>query len=273
MNVRSDEGGTLPVSRENISLPRIPVLNYHHVHCGEESFFRVTPDVLRTQMELLLAEGYVPIYPDQLIALKSSTGVKAKYVLVSFDDGYENFLLHAWPILKELKIAATIFIISDYIGGWNDWDCIRVSKHRHLNLDQLKALRDGGVAFGSHSRSHRLLVLRTNASLKAELRESQAALEELLDVKIRTLAYPGGHTNRRVCEATARYYDLGFATDADLSGSFCDPYRIPRFDPSFHQDPDSFRQALQAHAGKALDKPTRIISQTLQRLIGKRKGL
>jgi peptidoglycan/xylan/chitin deacetylase (PgdA/CDA1 family) len=224
-------------------------------------------------MELLLAEGYVPIYPDQLIALKSAIQVKEKYVLVSFDDGYEDFLLHAWPILKELGIAATIFVISDYIGGWNKWDSIRVSKHRHLSLDQLKKLRDEGVAFGSHSCSHRLLILRTNSTLNAELRESQLALEELLDVKIRTLAYPGGHTNRRVCEATKRYYDLGFATDADLSGLFCDPYRIPRFDPSFHQDPDSFRQALQAHAGNAADKPARMFSQTLQRLIGKWKGV
>jgi peptidoglycan/xylan/chitin deacetylase (PgdA/CDA1 family) len=257
----------------DLSLPRIPVLNYHHVHWGEESFFRVTPTVLRTQMELLLAENYVPIYPAQLIALKGVTEVAPKYVLVSFDDGYEDFLLYAWPVLKELGIATTMFIISDYIGGWNNWDPIRAGRQRHLSLEQLKALKGEGVAFGSHSRSHAALVWLTNSALIAELRESQSALEELLDMRIRTFAYPGGHANRRVCEMTGRYYDLGFATSVRLSGSFCDPYRIPRLDPSFHQDLDAFRREMQAHAGNARDRQAGVVSRTFQRLIGKRKGV
>ena len=258
---------------KDLSLPRIPVLNYHHVHWGEESFFRVTPTVLRAQMELLLAEDYVSIYPTQLVALKGVTEVAAKYVLVSFDDGYEDFLLYAWPVLKELGIATTMFIISDYVGGWNNWDPIRAARQRHLSLEQLKTLKDEGVAFGSHSRSHPALVGLTNAALIAELCESQCALEELLNMKIRTLAYPGGHTNRRVCEMTRRYYDLGFATSVNLSGSFCDPYRIPRLDPSFHQDLDAFRRELHVHAGNAGDRPAGMVSQTVQRLIGKRKGV
>ena len=64
---------------------------------------------------------------------------------------------------------------------------------------------------------------------------------------IRTFAYPGGHVDRRVRDATALYYDLGFATTVETGADRHDPLRIPRFDPTFYQDPDAFQRELRAH--------------------------
>jgi peptidoglycan/xylan/chitin deacetylase (PgdA/CDA1 family) len=236
-------------------VPRMPVLSYHHVHDGEDSFFRAMPQTLRAQLELLLAEGYVPISTEQLIGLKGAPSPSTPTVVVTFDDGYEDFLLHAWPILEALAIPATLFVVADHIGGWNDWDSIRWARHRHLDLDQLTALRAEGVTIGSHSCSHRLLAYLDDAALDSELGESQRVLQERLGAPVRTFAYPGGHVDPRVRVATARYYDLGFATTTDSSQATSDPYLIPRFDPCFYGDLDKFRRELQARSGIAGGEP------------------
>lgn len=236
---------------DRATLPRIPVLNYHHVHDEAEPFFRVTPAVLRQQLEQLLSEGYRPISPDQLGDLKGASALDERSVLVSFDDAYEDFLLYAWPVLREFQVPTTLFVVADHIGGWNDWDPLRPSRRRHLTLDQLKRLRDEGVTIGCHSRSHRPLVMLDDADLLTELRDSQRRLETELAVRVRAFAYPGGHVDRRVRDATELYYDLGFATTVDAHGWWCDPFLIPRFDPTFFQDPAAFRRELQAHCGAA----------------------
>ena len=230
-------------------LPQIPVVNYHHVHDGPDDFFRAHPELLRAQMELLLEEGYVPTTPQRLIELKGHATWDTRYAMVSFDDAYEDFLLFAWPILKELGIPATLFVIVDAIGGVNTWDDIRQDEHRHLDLDQLRQLCAEGVVVGSHTRSHRPLIVLDDRELEDEIRGSRHDLEDLLGAAVPTLAYPGGAVDRRVCRATRRVYDLGFATDSDASGATCDPYLIARFDPCFFADPRDFRRQLTRHDG------------------------
>ncbi|MDQ3927741.1 MAG: polysaccharide deacetylase family protein [Chloroflexota bacterium] len=229
--------------------PQFPVLHYHHVHNDEESFFRVTTEVLRSQLELLLAEGYTPLHPSRLTELKGGPRLGERYVLVTVDDAYENFLTHAWPVLKSLQIPTLLFVVSDYIGGWNDWDGIRLSRHRHLDLDQLRLLQEEGVVIGSHSRTHPILPLLDDDALLNEIQGSRVILEELLGRPVNTFAYPGGHVDRRIWELTSRHYDLAFATDSEHTGPFCDPFAIPRLDPSFFWDPADFKAELAAHTG------------------------
>jgi peptidoglycan/xylan/chitin deacetylase (PgdA/CDA1 family) len=201
-------------------------------------------------MELLLTDGYLLVRPDQLIDLKGAPVAADRYALVTFDDGYEDFFHCAWPVLRELQIPVTLFIISDYVAGWNDWDPIRASRCRHLDLDQLRALQAEGVSFGSHSRTHRpLSFLLRRAALLSEIQGSKHKLEDIFGVPIRTMAYPGGHVSRRVRNLTARHYELGFATHLGAKGRFGDPYLIPRFDPSFCSEIDDFRRELQVYSG------------------------
>jgi peptidoglycan/xylan/chitin deacetylase (PgdA/CDA1 family) len=46
-------------------------------------------------------------------------------LVITFDDGHEDFYLNAWPILKRLNIPATLFITTDFINNthwlWPDY--------------------------------------------------------------------------------------------------------------------------------------------------------
>ena len=234
--------------RKRAVVPQIPVLGYHHVHDGADDFFRTSPALFRQQMEMLIDEGYTPIGPDRLLELASATADR-RYVMVTFDDAYTDFVDYAWPILQALRIPATLFVISDAIGGWNDWDTIRWAPHRHLDADALRRLHAQGVHIGSHSRTHRPLIRLWGSRLSGELHGSQHALQEIIGVPVRTFAYPGGSESWHVRRATRSVYDLAFATNADCRGATCDRYRIPRFDPCFCGDRNVYRRTLQAHCG------------------------
>ena len=229
---------------KNLKIPRIPVLNYHHVHDGEP-YFRVTPSTLRSQMEWLLSQDYITIHPHRLIKLKNTASITEKFILVTFDDGYLDFSQNAWPILREMGIPTTLFLISNYIGGWNDWDRPCPSKYRHMDIHQLKVLQDQGLVLGSHSCSHRQLTSLDREELLVEIRDSKLVLEGIFNTKISTFAYPGGHVNQAVRDAVAQYYDLGFTVYIEAHGSTCDPYMIERFDPSFCRDLEEFSTYLQ----------------------------
>jgi peptidoglycan/xylan/chitin deacetylase (PgdA/CDA1 family) len=205
-------------------MDRLTVLNYHHVHDGPDAFFRITPARLEAQLRALLQAGFTPVALGDL-----DDSLPERPLLVTFDDGYEDFFIHAWPILRALRVPATVFVISGAIGRSNDWDDASPARHRHLSREQLTQLVREGVTVGSHSATHANLTQLDDAALEAEIAHSQQALQGLLGIPVRAFAYPGGHRDRRVKTAVARHYDLGFGTD----GTPDDRYDVPRFDPSF----------------------------------------
>jgi peptidoglycan/xylan/chitin deacetylase (PgdA/CDA1 family) len=218
----------------------IQVLNYHHVHDGPDPSFRVTPAQFQAQMGCLQEEGIRVLDLDQLLQMVNGERPVEKAVLITFDDGYEDFL-NAWPILKAMNMPCVLFLISDFLGGWNRWDPLRKTRHKHLSRAQLQALRDDGVHFGSHSRTHPALTRLNPRRLWREVRGSRQALEETLGVSVPVFAYPGGHVNRLVQTLTAWTYDAGFATDEKTGASPGQPYRIPRLEASLCGSLDAFR--------------------------------
>ena len=106
----------------------VPVLNYHQVNSEENDMLSVPVEEFEAQMAYLEESGYTTITPDQLRDfLTDGTPLPEKPVLITFDDGYKDNYTNAFPILKKHHMTATIFLVTDYIGRFEQWMRLTVS--------------------------------------------------------------------------------------------------------------------------------------------------
>ena len=105
--------------------PPFPILIYHRVNPWPSSFaIDVTPpDRFRRQMEHL-ARRYRVLPLEELWRRTQEGSLPPRCVAVTFDDGYADNHEFALPILRELGIPATVFVVTGCIGTgvipWHD---------------------------------------------------------------------------------------------------------------------------------------------------------
>lgn len=102
----------------------LQILVYHRVNDDCDPFFPATPvAVFRRQMEYLASCCAVCPLEDAVYRMKRQD-LPDNAVAVTFDDGYRDNYLQAFPLLKEFSIPATIFLATDAIGSgkllWHD---------------------------------------------------------------------------------------------------------------------------------------------------------
>lgn len=117
-----------------LSKERLTVLNYHRINdAAKPGFSGFAPNVSATvglfadQLDYLLRRGFNFISQAELISwLDEEKELPPYAVLVTFDDGYADNYINAFPILRERGIPATIFLSTDYIGTIQPfyWDLV-----------------------------------------------------------------------------------------------------------------------------------------------------
>jgi peptidoglycan/xylan/chitin deacetylase (PgdA/CDA1 family) len=195
----------------------VPILLYHHVAADRE----ITSAVLERQLRSMLDQGCQCFSMDQLLnVLRGDQRVTAPAFVVTFDDGYQDNWAHAFPVLKELSLPATMYVVTDRIGteGFLSWSDIETMASSGL------------VTFGSHTRTHRHFVRReTYANLDDELRQSKAILEEKLGKSCDHLAWPwGDYETAWLPLVKAIGYRSAATTLSGANGEGKDPYKLKR---------------------------------------------
>jgi peptidoglycan/xylan/chitin deacetylase (PgdA/CDA1 family) len=113
--------------------------------------------------------------------------------VITFDDGYQDFKTHAWPLLKRYGFSALVFLVTGDVGGSNRWDAVYGGEPISLlGWDDVRQLRDEGVEFGSHSVTHPYLTGLPNEDIIREAARSQMALEREIERPVLAFAYPYG---------------------------------------------------------------------------------
>ena len=107
--------------RQRIKNSHIIILAYHRVYPKKDNFFvpYVSPEEFENQIKYL--QKYFKIFSlEELVNfLKNSKICNEEYkniAVITFDDGYKDNYIYAYPILKRHRIPATIFLTTDYIG-------------------------------------------------------------------------------------------------------------------------------------------------------------
>ena len=179
-----------------------PVLMYHRIATegpDELARYRLSPDAFGQQMLWLRRNGYHTINSDQLAwFVASNHPFVGRPVLITFDDGYQDFAEYAWPILQANDFSAEVFIATDFVGRWAEWDAPFGEPASLLDAAGIAGLAAEGVSFGSHLASHPRSQELATWTLAEELTRSRAQLERWLGRSITSLAAPFGSTNPRL---------------------------------------------------------------------------
>jgi hypothetical protein len=69
--------------------------------------------------------------------------------VITFDDGYTDFKDFAWPLLKQYGFSATVFLVSNQIGGTNHWDEYYREVLPLMDWPDILLLQKEGIEFGS----------------------------------------------------------------------------------------------------------------------------
>src|SRR3989338_396677 len=163
-----------------------PILMYHSIDDHwRETKLSVSPEQFRRQMKFLREKKYDVIPLGQLAdVIKSGKKLPHNIVAITFDDGNLNNYTNAFPVLKEYKIPATVFLVSDWIG-----------KPDHLNTAKIKEMSAAGIDFGSHTKTHPYMEPRTKDELKIEILESKKVIEAVTGKPVVTFCFPYGGKN------------------------------------------------------------------------------
>lgn len=175
---------------------QLPILMYHSISpTGSPALarYRVTPESFEEQLRYLHDAGFHSIrLEDWQTAMETKTPLSGRAVLITFDDGYRNFFTHAWPVLKHYGFSATVFIVTDEVGGSNRWDTMYGEQIPLLGWDEIHLLHAEGIEFGSHSASHSYLTALSAEEIVREGARSRAVLWRKLRVPVEAFAYPHG---------------------------------------------------------------------------------
>jgi glycosyltransferase involved in cell wall biosynthesis/peptidoglycan/xylan/chitin deacetylase (PgdA/CDA1 family) len=184
----------------------------------------VSVGLLRSQIASLRRWGYEFVTFSRWAELVVA-GRGRGFTALTFDDGFADNLQTLVPLLHELDVPATVFVVSGRLGErhWAYPDA------RLLTADELRELHAARVEIGAHTRTHADLSQLTYAAARRELEGSRSDLEDLLGAAVTTAAYPFGRASPDTIRA-ARDAGLAAACRALGLGRCDDPYDLPRQD-------------------------------------------
>ena len=191
------------------------ILCYHSLDPGWASPLAVPPGVFAIHAAWL-ARNRDLVSADRAAAAMSWRGtLPGRMSALTFDDGYADLYEHALPVLTRHRIPATVFVVSATLtdGGTVDWvDDAPAHELRTLTADQVLAMQEAGVTFGSHSRAHLDLTTLSYEDCVADLRSSREVLQDVLGRRVALLAYPRGRHDPDVRRAAAAAgYEAAFS--------------------------------------------------------------
>ena len=211
----------------------IPILMYHSIAAMPKGTvmrsLHVPPKLFKLQMWLLKIMGYQGLSMSKLQPYLTGDKV-GKVVGITFDDGFQNNLTCALPILKKFGFSATCYIISQKIGGINEWDLDKgIDENPLMDESEIKEWIENGMEIGSHSQNHVRLSECNIEVATTEIEQSRVDLEAQFGCTVEHFCYPYGSFNDEIVAITkSTGYITATTVTRGRSKSGDNPLVLPR---------------------------------------------
>ena len=193
----------------------VPVVMYHSMLKDESQHgkYVVSPAEFEQDLLWLKKHGYTTVSTADLIAYTQGGPLPEKPVMLTFDDGYYNNYLYAYPIAKQYGCKFLLSPIGRYADAYSETGEAN-AYYTHATWDQLREMTGSGlVELGNHSynlhdaKQARGVERRSGegdeayrARITADLTQAQEAFCRELGEAPKTFVYPFGAMSEGVGE-------------------------------------------------------------------------
>jgi peptidoglycan/xylan/chitin deacetylase (PgdA/CDA1 family) len=215
-----------------------------------------------------LVRHYAVVSLDEFVARRARGESLRGVAALTFDDGYAGVFAHAWPVLQQLGVPATVFVVAHAPdareGFWWDHPAVQgihsaaqreewltvlrgdrtailraagstngsaplPPPFRPADWDTIARAARAGLGIGAHSATHRALPALDGAELRVEIVESREIVNRHTGVTPQFFAYPYGLWNERLRETVrAAGYRAAFTLDHGRSTWATSAWSLPR---------------------------------------------
>ncbi len=180
--------------------PGLRALTYHRVtDAHPEDRLCVPVAMFAQQMRSLHGQGYQTVALEQAATwIAGEATLPPRAIVLTFDDGFEDNFVHAYPELARYGFTACFFVPSAFIESGPQ---AHRPKDRPMTWEQLRELLRHGQAIGAHSVTHRKLTLLDETPMRWEVQHCKDVLERSLNHPVESFCYPAGNYNASVRDA------------------------------------------------------------------------
>lgn len=164
------------------------LLIYHRIGGGTPDELDLSLADFERQLDVLA--GHDVVHLDAALD-RLDAGDTSPSVVLTFDDGFDDVHVNAWPLLRERGLPFTVYLASGFVGRTMVWEgsTAKGESGRGMTWDQIGELVDSGqCTIGNHTHDH----VRPEVLTEADLDACTDAIERELGVAPRHFTYPWG---------------------------------------------------------------------------------
>jgi peptidoglycan/xylan/chitin deacetylase (PgdA/CDA1 family) len=188
--------------------------------------------IFRRQLTFLAQTCRVVSYGQALCELQTNRQSPEPTFVLTFDDGYEDFYTHVFPLLRELNLPATLYVTTGFVEEKVPYPMLRhrACGIRPVTWEMLGEMMESElVTVAAHTHTHPDLSQAPDERVIEELAKPIELFRRRLGVDVPHFAYPKALWTPHVERFVQHHYRsavIGVGRRA-TSATF-DPYRIPR---------------------------------------------
>ncbi|MGH7686326.1 MAG: polysaccharide deacetylase family protein [Candidatus Dormibacteria bacterium] len=205
----------------------LPILYYHYIRINPDPRdtlgfqLSVTPTNFQAQMDWLrLAGGHPVTLAQMMAALQGGPALPSHPLVLTFDDGHDDFATKAVPVLLANHFVATTYVVPGFLNT-----------NMYMTDQQVKNVAAAGMVVAAHTVHHVDLTKVSASVAKSEITDSKSLLEAMIGQPVLDFAYPYGSLNASLATMVS---EAGFrdaaATTWGTQQCLSNRYQLHRFE-------------------------------------------
>lgn len=213
-----------------ISSEKEMILTYHSID-SNGSIISIHPEVFRWQMAFLKNCGKKGVSLREYLNARATPFTDStQLVVLTFDDGFENFYDVVLPVLLQHGFTATVFIVTGSVGRTSKWQKkTGIPEFELMRWNQILECHQEGIEIGSHTVDHINLVSLNPYHLRRQVLQSKEHIESNVNTEVTSFCYPyGDYDQNTIDQVQNAGYRAAVTRQVEYLDSDAERFELPR---------------------------------------------